>query len=282
MLQIRSREHLARQADLVPYVENLASRMLGGGSAPRVEATRLERSPTISSPGWVVLVDHTGRGVGICTREVAQGQTALRRRVDYARCAAQLATLFSARESAFRVRALDQETCPSEWSAYRVSVGNDELWCAVSYPPPELQPESAPRPAVPRHVRLRMRGWCEPQGDGLDGVLGECQKIHVQIEDQRGRYELRVTQGGAMIVTKVEDEQVSATSDSLGVRLDLGEIEIALDELLTLRAGSSIELATEGPLRCFLRVGATTLAAGEIAVSGETLTIRVTEMIHAE
>ena len=282
MLQIRSRENLARQAALVSYVENLALRLLGGGSTPRVEATLLDRSPTISTPGWIVLEDTTGHGVGVCPRDVAQGRTTLRRTIDYARCAAQVATLFPSHESAFRVRALDQETCPQEWAAYRVSVGNNELWCAVSYPPPALRSEIKPRPLVSRHVRLRMRGWCAPRGEGLDDALGHYQRIHVEIEGQRERYELKVGEERSMIVAMTEDEQASANSDSLGVRLDLGEIDIALDELLALRSGSSIELATEGPLRCFLRIGATTLAAGEIAVSGEQLTVRVNEIIHAE
>jgi flagellar motor switch protein FliM len=127
-----------------------------------------------------------------------------------------------------------------------------------------------------------MRGWCAPQGEGNDGVLGQFRAISLEIGTQIGRYELRVTEEGAMIVTKMEDEQASANAGPLGVRLDLGEIEISLDELLTLRAGSSIELVTDGPVRCFLRVGATTFAAGEIVVSGEYLTVRVTEIVHGE
>lgn len=282
MLQIRSKENLVRQAALASYVENLALCVLGGGSTPRVEARALERSPTISAPGWIVLEDTTGHGVGVCPRDVAQGRTTLRRTIDYARCAAQIAAVFKSEESTFRVRALDRETCPEEWAAYRVSVGDDELWCAVSYPPPAFDSEITPRPVVSRHVRLRMRGWCAPRGNGLDGALGQSQMVHVEIEGQRGRYELNVTEEGSMIVAKTEDEQASANNDSLGVRLDLGEVEITLDELLALRAGSSIELAAEGPLRCFLRIGATTLAEGEIVVSGEHLTVRVNEIIHAE
>jgi len=85
-----------------------------------------------------------------------------------------------------------------------------------------------------------------------------------------------------MIVTPVEDKERAESIDSLGVRLDLGEIEIGIEELLALRAGSSIELTSEAPLRCFLRIGATTLAAGEIAIQGDKLSIRVTESLSDE
>lgn len=279
MLRIQSRENLARQVALVPYVESLAQRLLGDEGRSRVEACELESSPRIPSPGWIVLEDTSGAGVGVCPRGVAQGQTSLRRRIDYVSAAGRLAAIFSPGESPFRLRALDQETCPSAWSAYRVSVGNDELWCAVSYPPPELGPGSPIQRVVSPHVRLRVRGWCVPRGDGSDEAFGEFQSILIEIEGQRGSYQLRVIEGERMIVTKEEDEQARASRESFGVRLDLGEIEIALEELLTLRAGSSIELVAEGPLRCFMRIGASTLAAGEIVVSGEKLTIRVTEMI---
>jgi flagellar motor switch/type III secretory pathway protein FliN len=126
-----------------------------------------------------------------------------------------------------------------------------------------------------------MRGWFVPEGERSTGVIGEFQGIQLALEGQRGRYQLRAAWEGSMIITKAEDEQASVDRDSFSVRLDLGEIEISLEDLLNLRAGSSIEIATEGALRCFLRMGVTTLAAGEISVSGENLTIRVAEIIHA-
>jgi flagellar motor switch/type III secretory pathway protein FliN len=106
--------------------------------------------------------------------------------------------------------------------------------------------------------------------------------LQIQIEDYEGRYHLQVGEEGNMIVTKAEAEAVEEATNSLGVRLDLGEIEIELGELLSLRAGSSIELATEGPLRCFLRIGATTLASGEIVLNGDKLDVRVTEVLNGE
>jgi hypothetical protein len=279
MLRIQNRDRLARQVAMVPYVESLAQRLLGEQGAPRVEAFKLDAPPRIPTPGWIILDDTNGVGVGVCPRDVAQGRTSLRRRIEYARSAARLAAIFATGEGALQLRALDQESCPLDWSAYRVSVGSDELWCAVSDPPPAPRPESRLQRSISRQVRLKIRGWCVQRGDGEGNALGEFPWIHVGIEGHCGSYQLKVIEGVIMTLSKVEGEQASTTSESLGVRLDLGEIEITLEELLTLRAGSAIELASDGHLRCFLRIGASTLAAGQIEMSGENLVIRITEMI---
>lgn len=283
MLQIVNSEELARQVVLVSYVESLAARLCRQESEAfgelSVKAVQLERCPAVAAPGWISFSDDAGTGVGICPREVVSGRTRLRSRIAYAHYAARLAALLISEQGEHRysVQQVDQEYCPEPWKGYRVRVGDDELLCAVSFPPPPLGVETQTITKTPRVVRLRMRGWCACDG-ALVGVLGEYDDIGIEIEGSSETYKLCIRQGRVMVVANVENVPIMEENEALAVRLDLGEIEIGLQELLALRAGSAIELATEVPLQCFLRIGATTLATGEIALYDEKLSIRITEV----
>jgi len=220
--------------------------------------------------------------VAICPRDVVPGRTPLRSRIEYARYAARVAALFASGPARLTIASIDQTRCPEDWRVYQVRVGDDEALCAISYPlPPQGSDFALPRRS-PRHVRLRLRGWCSFPERREPEISVEYDAISVRVQDQEHLYELRVGEEDSMIVTPVEDKERAESIDSLRVRLDLGEIEIGLEELLALRAGSSIELASEAPLRCFLRIGATTLAAGEIAIQGDKLSIRVTESLSED
>lgn len=282
MPRIVSNEELSRQAIVVPYVENFVARLVGVESLSRVEATPLEFAPSLAAPGWIIAVDEAGNGVAVCPRDVVPGRTPLRCRIEYARYAARVVTLFETGGARLTIRALDQERCPEEWRVYRARVGDDEAFCAVSYPPPPMGSNVEPLRREPRRARLRLWGWCVSSDGGKGEPLGEYDAIQARLQDQEQVYELRVGGEGTMIVRAVEHEKRVDSPHALGVRLDLGEVELGLEELLALRAGSAIEIAAEGPLRCFLRVGGTTLAAGELAVCGEKLSIRVTEALSAE
>lgn len=282
MLRMVSNEELSRQAILVPYVESLVARVFGRGSLSGVAATLLEVAPTMPAPGWIVLTDAAGMGVALCPRDVVPGRTPLRSRIEYARYAARVAALFESGPARLTIASIDQASCPEDWRVYQVQVGGDEAVCAVSYPPPPIGSDFTPLQRSPRRVRLSLRGWCSFPEEGDRGVSVEHDAIRVRVEKIEQLYELRIGKEGTMIVTPVEDKERAESIDSLGVRLDLGEIEIGLEELVALRAGSSIELASEVPLRCFLRIGVTTLAAGEITIHGDKLLIRVTEALSDE
>jgi len=63
------------------------------------------------------------------------------------------------------------------------------------------------------------------------------------------------------------------------IRLDLGEIELSLEEIVALRSGTAIELKADMPLRCFMRVGSTTLAQGELRTEERGLVLVVKEVM---
>jgi flagellar motor switch protein FliM len=73
--------------------------------------------------------------------------------------------------------------------------------------------------------------------------------------------------------------EVNAASAGALVRLDIGEIELSLQEIVALRSGTAIDLKAEMPLRCFMRVGSATLALGELAIEDRGLVLRITEVM---
>ena len=64
-----------------------------------------------------------------------------------------------------------------------------------------------------------------------------------------------------------------------GVRIDLGEIEISLADIIGIRSGSVSRLGPGGPHRCFLRIGSSTLAEGEVLTEGDALRVTITRVI---
>jgi flagellar motor switch/type III secretory pathway protein FliN len=79
----------------------------------------------------------------------------------------------------------------------------------------------------------------------------------------------------------MQKEELAGQIDDLGVRvaIEIGEVELSLGELAGLRAGSRVELSAELPLRCYLKVGVTTIAVGELEQVDDGLQILVREVI---
>jgi hypothetical protein len=63
------------------------------------------------------------------------------------------------------------------------------------------------------------------------------------------------------------------------VRIDLGELEISLADVLGLRAGSVVKLGPYAPLKCFLRIGSSTLAEGEFRSLEDGAVIEITKVL---
>lgn len=79
---------------------------------------------------------------------------------------------------------------------------------------------------------------------------------------------------------RIDGDDSGISGEQLLVRLDLGELEIGLQELLGLRPGSVIELAAACPLPCALLIGTTSLARGVIESVGTTLRVRISEGVQ--
>jgi flagellar motor switch/type III secretory pathway protein FliN len=104
------------------------------------------------------------------------------------------------------------------------------------------------------------------------------QEIGVAIPEFRMRGRLLFKQERGMAIEVVSlgelEEQVVP-----GVRIDLGEVEISLADIIGIRSGSVIRLGPGAPHRCFLRIGSSTLAEGEVLPEGDALAVTITRVL---
>jgi flagellar motor switch/type III secretory pathway protein FliN len=75
-----------------------------------------------------------------------------------------------------------------------------------------------------------------------------------------------------------ESNQIEPKADSVFVQINLGDIELSLKELAALRSGSRIEIDTQMPIQCALRIGSTTLASGEISRIDDKVSVKIMEI----
>ena len=78
---------------------------------------------------------------------------------------------------------------------------------------------------------------------------------------------------------RVDDESDEGVAWSPGVRLDLGEIEMAFEDLLGLQPGSELEVEVAHPIRTYLRVGHSQLAVGELDVREGGVVVKIIEVL---
>jgi flagellar motor switch/type III secretory pathway protein FliN len=64
-----------------------------------------------------------------------------------------------------------------------------------------------------------------------------------------------------------------------GVRLDLGEIEVRLSDLVALRPGAVLDLGGASLEQCYVRVGSTILAKGRFATCDGKLTLTIESVV---
>ncbi len=79
----------------------------------------------------------------------------------------------------------------------------------------------------------------------------------------------------------IEVESVNETYEQQvpGVRLDLGEIEVRLSDLVSLRPGIVVNLGEVSLERCYLRLGATILAEGRFSSKEGELLLRIDSVL---
>lgn len=132
---------------------------------------------------------------------------------------------------------------------------------------------------VPPRVALRVVGTCVALPDWVERGYVEVDRMACEIESQRVRGSLCVHGESRMAIHVEEEAAVWPGDRGVLIRLDLGDIELSLDEVVALRAGSVIELAGTEPLRCYMRIGSTVLAEAEIAVTDARIVVRVVSTI---
>jgi hypothetical protein len=282
MLIIENREQLRIDGELLPLVEQVVSVV-----ARDSKIRSIERAPNSlrHSPGWIVFSDSEIRGVALNLEGAVPSRTNLRLRLNCIGHAQRVVAGFGGRNK-FPLWLTDREECPSDWALYRVSLCGGTILCAASSSQPVIMAQAVTRGRQLPDVALSFVG--EVLWDGLISV-GETrlvQPLKVECHQQRFSGFITVLEGGVMSFQSEEAlrsgaSEVQAKGELSGalVRLDIGDVELSLNELAALRSGTAIELKAELPLSCFMRVGATTLALGELSLDGHGLVLRITEVV---
>jgi len=282
MLSIENRDQLRIDGELVPLVEQVVACVGCGGSIRAIE--RAESSLRQIS-GWIVFYGAGQRGIAINLEGVVPSRSNLRLRLNSIQHAQQVVAGFGGRD-AFPLRLSDREECPADWPLYQVQVRSGWILCAASSPVPVL---TAHLPIGVRrlpHAALTFIGHVAWDGIVSVGETRVMRALRVECPQQRLWGVITVSEEGVMKVQREEaldagasDVEVGADAAGALVRLDIGEIELSLQEIMALRSGTAIDLKAEMPLRCFMRVGSTTLALGELALEDRGLVLRITEVM---
>ena len=270
---VLNRNELALERRLAPHIEVCTGLLIEGGKATKVSRQSLEVAP---KEDWLVLKDSQGTGFAVCGC-LAYGQmTAIQKhisRVSTLRAISRVCR--SSGEQRLELR--DELHPPREWAFFQVMVAQGAVWCAISVDPPLLpivveETQSGP------FTRARVLGSfsCEVfPGVGESMVI---QEIRVTIPEFhiKSRLLFEKERGMAIEVVSLGEQEEQIVP---GVRIDLGEIEISLADIIGIRSGSVIRLGPGGPHRCFLRIGSSTLAEGEVLTEGDALRVTITRVI---
>ena len=257
---------LQREAVMRPILERIAYLVAPNGRLRQIAAE--ERKPT-ESDGWMCFVAPQSSGIALQLSEWPTFASPLRQ----ALCRAHIARRVAAEFSRHSPQLVWQEhTQPGDdWTLFTIRFEEGECLCACTSSVTELIPVQDRGGATGRRVRIEAFS----EAHSLQSLETGVAEIQLRLPALRVRGFLRVSKGGEMSV-RIEGNDSGEVANTAVVRLDLGEIEIGLLELLGLRPGSVIELGTMSPLPCALRIGTTNIAQGVIESVGATLRVRIT------
>jgi flagellar motor switch/type III secretory pathway protein FliN len=275
MIQIANRTELERQAEDIPLVERLVECVMPGAHIRSVEPLLVGLE--CASP-WIVFADEQGRGMALNLAGVVPNKTTLRQRLNWVDFARTVVRCFTTDPAHFPLRLQDTSSCPESWRHYQVKVGEGTLVCAASLPSPPIALQTHNQFDETVRVTLALQSCLVWRADISVGASQIFPDMPVVCVDQRCSGRLRISQEGTMTVAmmKHSDDIQAVSPQSLAIRVEIGEFELTLKELAGMRAGTLIELQSHFPLRCYLRIGTSTVGIGELvpADSGVRLTIQ--------
>jgi hypothetical protein len=170
---------------------------------------------------------------------------------------------------------------PESWSVCKVEGVVNTVWCSASLPALEPPARNASEPYEPR-VRMRFFALLPGEGDLAQGWSITVEELCIELPEVGvvGRARCR---GGDMTLEVIEGE-VREEGDAFeqripGVRLDLGEIEVRLSDLVGLRPGAKLDLGRVDLDRCCVRLGSTILAEGRFSVCDGKVTLTIESVV---
>lgn len=234
---------------------------------------RLSHETDPPKEGWIIFAGEDGRGFGLRPEYGSASYSSLQRALEIVRTAQTVVKEFGGM-SAFPLTFSLSTSPPDSWRVCKVEGVVGTVWCAASLPV-VVQPRRWGR-SVDRDPAIRLRLF------GALSAADVCEvrdahvmnEIPVQMPEVGIIGRLVVSEGG--IEMRVEEQQDDRAEQPVpGVRLDLGEIEVRLSDLVGLRAGAVLDLGQATLQRCYLRLGATVLAEGRFSTDEGRLTLTI-------
>jgi len=256
---------------MLPLVQLLVRLITSSGVVRRFSSSELP--PTEGE--WIVFQGDGDRGFGVKVEEDPLLSSSLQRALNYVRSVQKIVRGLGGPLSFPLELSLDRSP-PEHWRMCKAEGLIGVVWCAASLPVVEL-PMRSVEPQPDPLVRVRVFGEVAYLGEMQVGVCVVCEWLDVWMPEVGVRAH-GVYRGGEMMVEvdecgSVEGQQVP------GVRLDLGEIEMRLSDLVGLRPGAVLNLGEVVLERCFIRLGATVLAEGRFATSEGKLLLTIDSVL---
>jgi hypothetical protein len=172
---------------------------------------------------------------------------------------------------------VEGDVLSSEWSLRGVRIGDATVWVGV-FGDWQVFSRADETSHGSRMVRTALFAWLADPPEVLPGIELECSEIRFELAERGVTATIVDVRGGKMKM-RVEDESDEELAWSPGVRLDLGEIEMAFDDLLRLQPGSELEVEVARPIRTYLRIGNSQLAVGELDVRESGMVVKIVEIL---
>lgn len=184
---------------------------------------------------------------------------------------------------------------PLEWACVEVTTTSGSVVCAGAFPSVASLPkvEASLRPVSTRILLQTESSKVSPGavvqiGSTLVaelpelGIKGVVECTGCEEGNERGQGE----KGGVVMKVVSESQEMGhesalesgKESGSVPVRIDLGSLELTVADVAALRPGAQLEIDGRFPAECFLRIGATALARGVLAVGDGGFTLCVDEV----
>lgn len=278
MLTLVNQQALTERAAILPCIEALTCRML---RVARVCGIDEVESSLVQKGGWIVASDAEQRGIGFHLYESDLGTTPLRSRIERVRSVCVVAE-WLARGGTSGWQVHEEMSLPQGWRVLRVITEVGALLCGVSFPVSERITLCRRAEVQWPIAKLHIAGCLSLLQLISEGDTISVNEFLVEFEGQGfgGRFSVSDT-GGLCIKPSIKGEAMKCVENGVRLRLDLGDVELGLDEVVALRAGSVLELEGGLPLRCFVRVGASALAEGEISVVEKRFSLKILRMMSS-
>jgi flagellar motor switch/type III secretory pathway protein FliN len=270
MLVVFNKHELSQAANAVRLAEVLIETI--GGSAPVQRVDRLDDPVGNFTSKWMLFGQETG-GFALNIKHSNVQCSLLNEKLAFVRNAKSIARFLDENSSDDLLLHL-VDNYPSSWSSYRLMSDNSEIFIALNDGAQSLL--NITQPEIYRMVRLPLHALISWSGSIHVGAAVDLPELVVLCQEQQIAARFLFSSEG--VISMERSNEMNSMSDSVMVQLNLGEIELSLSQLAALRSGSRIELDAQVPFKCALRIGATTLATGEINQIDNRLSVRILEI----